>query len=66
MTKIMISGMGCKKCVAHVTEALEELNLTNINVDLEGGFATFEGTVDEGVLKEAIDDAGYDVTAIQS
>lgn len=58
----MISGMGCEKCVEHVREALEALGLRNINVDLEGGYATFEGTVDEAVLKEAIDDAGYDVT----
>jgi len=62
----MISGMGCEKCAGHVTEALETLNLTNINVDLEGGFATFEGTATEAALKEAIDDAGYDVTDIQS
>jgi len=61
MTKIMIDGMGCEKCVAHVTEALESLNLTNINVDLEGGSATFEGEVTEALLKEVIDDAGYEV-----
>ena len=24
--KILIEGMSCKNCVAHVTEALEELN----------------------------------------
>lgn len=64
MTKIMIEGMGCEKCVAHVKEALEGLSLSNINVSLKENCATFDGVFDEAVLKEAIDDAGYDVTDI--
>lgn len=64
MTKIMIEGMGCEKCVAHVKEALEGLNLTNIQVSLADNCATFDGEVSEADLKEAIDDAGYDVTEI--
>ena len=27
MTKVMIDGMGCQKCVMHVTEALEGLGV---------------------------------------
>jgi len=66
MTKIVINGMSCEKCVEHVKEALEALNLKNINVYLDGGFATFEGAVDEAVLRDALDDAGYDVTAVEA
>lgn len=61
MRKIKIEGMGCGKCVAHVKEALEGLGLTNIHVDLAGGYAEFDGNVEDGALKEAIEDAGYDL-----
>lgn len=61
MRKIKIEGMGCEKCVAHVKEALEGLGLTDIQVSLSGGYAEFEGEVDDAALKEAIEDAGYDL-----
>ena len=61
MTKVMIEGMGCQKCVAHVREALEGLGVKDINVSLEDKCATFDGAYDEA----AIDEAGYDVTGIE-
>lgn len=42
MTKVMIEGMGCQKCVMHVTEALEGLGVKDIKVSLEDKCATFE------------------------
>ena len=65
MTKVMIEGMGCMKCVAHVTEALEGLGVKDINVSLEDKCATFDGAYDAEALKAAIDDAGFEVKGIQ-
>ena len=47
--KILIEGMSCKNCVAHVTEALEELNdATGIEVNLEGKYAVvINSTIDD-------------------
>ena len=53
MTKVMIDGMGCQKCVMHVTEALEGLGVKDINVSLEDKCATFN------------DEAGFDVVGIE-
>ena len=50
MTKVMIEGMGCQKCVAHVREALEGLGVKDINVSLEDKCATFDGAYDEAAL----------------
>ena len=64
--KIIIQGMSCKNCVTHITEALEELeNVTEAEVNLEGGFALVETDGDNEELKEAIEDAGYDVVEIE-
>lgn len=65
MTKVMIEGMGCEKCVKHVTEALEGLGVKDIHVSLGDKCATFEGAYDEKALQAAIDEAGYDVTGIE-
>ena len=42
MKKIMIDGMSCQHCVAHVKEALEELGATSIEVNLDGKYAKAE------------------------
>ena len=65
MTKVMIEGMGCQKCVMHVTEALEGLGVKDFNVSLEDKCATFDGAYDEAALKAAIDDAGFEVKGIE-
>jgi copper chaperone len=65
--KIFIEGMSCSHCVAHVKEAFEGLNgITKISeINLDGGYAIVEGSVDEAAIRTAIDDAGYDVTKIE-
>jgi copper chaperone len=66
--KMVIEGMSCKKCVAHVTEALEEVGSTQIEVDLVGKTATFDvaDTVSDAVLRETIEDFGYDVVSVEN
>ena len=65
--KILIEGMSCKNCVAHVTEALEELNdATGIEVNLEGKYAVVETNESDDLIKEKVEDMGYDVIKIEN
>ena len=65
--KILIEGMRCNKCVAHVKEALEELkDAKSIEVNLEGKYAIVDTTSDDEEIREVIDDAGYDVISIDN
>lgn len=63
--KILIEGMSCNNCVKHVKEALEEIGGSNIEVSLEGKYATVETDVEDSKLKDIIEDAGYDVLGIE-
>lgn len=65
---MMIEGMSCGHCVNHVKTALEELKeVTNVTVDLQGKNAVIElnQEVDHAVLKEAVEEAGYEVLEIK-
>ena len=63
--KIVIEGMMCKHCVAHVTEALTKLDGVTAVVDLETKTATVTGDATDEALKQAVANAGYTVTSIQ-
>ncbi len=63
--KIMIDGMSCGHCVAHVKEALGDFAKGEVEVSLEGKYAVLDTDKANEVLTEAIDEAGYDVTAIE-
>lgn len=64
--KMKIDGMSCQHCVKHVTEALEEIEgLSDIKVDLESGTATASGNVDAQIIKNAIEEAGYNLISIE-
>ncbi len=66
--RIYIEGMSCDHCVKHVTNALIEVDgVKDVKVDLKGKIAAVElsGTVDDSKLKEAVEEAGYDVTKIE-
>jgi copper chaperone len=65
--KISIEGMSCGHCVAHVKEALEGIDgVSLIEVNLEGKYATVETDVNNEILKEAIEEEGYDVVNIEA
>ncbi len=65
MTKIKIEGMMCQHCVRHATEALEAIpGVSDVNVDLDKGEASFQGDVAPETIQKAIADAGYTVTKI--
>lgn len=64
---ISIEGMHCQHCSAAVTKALKALpGTSNVTVSLEKGQAQLEaGANSDAALREAIEDIGFDVTAIK-
>ncbi|WP_294515655.1 heavy metal translocating P-type ATPase [uncultured Intestinimonas sp.] len=63
--KIMIEGMMCQHCVAHVTKALTGLPGESATVSLEDKCATVSGPATDEELKKAVEEAGYQVVSIQ-
>lgn len=65
--KIIIEGMSCNHCVAHVKEYLSGIEgVLSAVVDLDGKYALVNvNNVSDEVLKEAIEDEGYDVVEIK-
>ncbi|KMT22279.1 heavy-metal-associated domain-containing protein [Clostridium cylindrosporum] len=64
--KILIEGMSCGHCVNHVKEALEGISGTSeVEVNLEGKYATLETSADDATIKEVIEEEGYDVVGIE-
>lgn len=66
--KIAIDGMTCGHCVMHVEEALKSVcGVKSVKVDIKGKLATVElaHEVDDSKLKEAIEEAGYEVTKVE-
>ena len=68
MKKIMyIEGMTCKHCKARVEKVLNELNGVTATVNLEEKTAVLEmeDNIDNDILKNTVEDAGYDVKNIE-
>lgn len=65
--KLLIEGMSCGHCVMHVKNALMELEgVANVEVNLDDKSALVElsSAVEDSTLKEAVEDAGYDVVKV--
>jgi len=64
--KIQLEGMSCGHCVKHVTEALEALDhTTDIQVELGTQSVVLHTEVNDELIKQAIDEAGYTVLGIE-
>lgn len=64
MATIKINGMRCGHCVGAVTKALEETaGISNVNVDLEKGEASYDEANPVGIeeIKEIINGIGFEV-----
>ena len=61
---LIIEGMMCAHCAAHVEKALNALPGVTAAVDLAGSSAVVTGDVSDEALKKAVADAGYTVTDI--
>lgn len=67
MKKIMeIGGMSCAHCQGRVEKALNAIDGVEASVNLKKNNATIKLSkdVDEIVLKQAVEDAGYEVVSI--
>ncbi|MCD7974430.1 MAG: heavy-metal-associated domain-containing protein [Phascolarctobacterium sp.] len=63
---ISISGMHCEHCINAVTAALKTVpGITSVSVSLEKNKAVVEGGVPDNILREAVEDTGFDVTGIK-
>lgn len=58
--KIVVKGMMCNGCANRVKNALANLGATDIVVDLNTKEVTFAGNFDENLIKECINDLGFD------
>ena len=67
--KLLVDGMTCMNCVRHLKEALEEdiQGVNVIEVSLEGKYALVDvdETVSEDMLKEVVEDLGYELKGIE-
>ena len=62
--KIVIEGMMCAHCQAHVEKALNALPGVTATVDLAAKTATVTGQAEDAALKAAVEEAGYQVVSI--
>lgn len=64
MIQFNVEGMSCQHCVGAVTRAIHEQDAAaKVQIDLAAGRVSVESSQSAEVLKAAIDDAGYTVTA---
>jgi copper chaperone len=67
MTKLKIDGMSCEHCVRAISGALQEVPgvETVVEVSLERGEATVEGSAETALLIEAVEEEGYHAEAVE-
>jgi copper chaperone len=60
-----VAGMTCDHCVLSVREEVSEVaGVTGVDVDLPTGRLTVQGqAVDDGAVRAAVAEAGYEVVA---
>ena len=65
-TSYTVVGMTCGHCVNSVTEEVSQVpGVTGVDVDLASGGLTVTSTetVDDGAVRAAVEEAGYEVAA---
>ncbi|MFZ5353729.1 MAG: heavy-metal-associated domain-containing protein [Bacillota bacterium] len=65
--QINIEGISCGHCVKHVTDALHQIGMSKVQVNLEGKYAIADALneIEDAKIKKAIEEAGYDVIGIK-
>lgn len=69
--RLFVEGMTCTMCVKHVTEVLEDMDhVSSVQVllkkdDLSEVLVSLNDEVTDKELKDAIDEAGYDLVRIE-
>ncbi|MCT4564889.1 MAG: heavy-metal-associated domain-containing protein [Maledivibacter sp.] len=65
---ILIEGMSCHHCTGRVERALSEIDgvtVESISVDEKNAVIALQREIDEKVIRDTIDEAGYDVVEIK-
>lgn len=65
---VHVEGMTCQHCVQHVKDALESIDgVSSAKVDLNSKIAVLKSSneVDDNAIKQAVKDAGYEVSGIE-
>lgn len=63
-TTYQVTGMTCQHCVNAVTGELDAIEaVQSVEVDLESGAVTVtsNGPLDESIVREAVEEAGYEL-----
>jgi len=64
MTTIKVQGMKCQHCSGSTQKALEAIDgISNVQVDLDSGQVSFDGTADMETINAAVSKAGFEVIA---
>ena len=63
--KVVIEGMMCQHCRAHVDKALNAIPGASATVDLDSKTAVVTGDVTDQAIRAAVEEAGYQVASIQ-
>lgn len=62
MATLKIHGMSCQHCVASTKETLEKIDgISDVDVNLETGEASFQGDIDIQTVRDAITKIGFEV-----
>ncbi len=59
---VITKGMGCEHCIKRVTAAMESIDAKIESMQLNN--FTVETSSDKSVIKDAIEDIGFDVVSI--
>lgn len=64
MKKVVINGMSCSHCSSRVEKMLNSIPGVNATVSLESKTAEVTGEVSDEMIRNAIEDAGFEVVSI--
>ena len=60
-----VEGMRCGGCTSSVEQAIRTAAPdADVKVQLEGGLVTVEGVDNDGLIRQAVEDAGFTYTGI--
>ena len=67
MYELQVEGMSCGHCVSAVTKSVQGVDSgAKVEVDLNSHLVRIESNGNLDAIKEAISDAGYDVSAARA
>lgn len=64
MKKVLIDGMSCTHCSSRVEKMLNSIPGVNATVNLESKTAEVTGEVSDEMIRNAVEDAGFEVVSI--